>query len=518
MSWDYQRSQDRITGFKASVPQVRVELFETEYLPRLRRLRESQGESAPAALVRGLRPGEAVLVETVQLYVNVINYDEMRLEAGQETPASHARALSFLHLHYAALDRATDGVGAQRVDFHGPRMHAVLNIERSGDRGAAQDAVQRALELARQTIEISEMVTRDIVRGRVAPVFRVGIDIGRCVAIDSGRADEREPLFIGGAANHAAKLAEGPTGGIYPSDAVRALFGLPQAGGLTLERLQPASLQEAATLGFERLPHASILEYKAGEVRASIRQHRDATIGMDGFIFHHHQPPLSTIKYRELSPSKSIRMPLVSIFADLDGYTAYVDTAMKTGQVADAVRDLHVIRSELNAVLQEDFDGRKVRFIGDCIHGLIAAGDATSVDQNRSVEKATACAGALRSSFDLCRNNLPSAANLGLAVGFELGETPISRIGIRGDRSVRVASSRATLGSEQAQAECLGTETMIGQAAFAKASLETRHLFGSDRKAEHLDFDTVILQSSAAEAALDDVSAPAVINRSHSLS
>jgi class 3 adenylate cyclase len=188
---------------------------------------------------------------------------------------------------------------------------------------------------------------------------------------------------------------------------------------------------------------------------------------------------------------------------------------MASGRTAEAVRDLHVLRSEMNAVLQEDFSGRKVRFIGDCIHGLIAEGDQSSTDSRRSVELATACVGALRSSFDLCRGMLPSARALGLAIGFELGATPISRIGIRGERAVRVASSRATLTSELCQSVCSGTETKIGEAAFAAASADTQRLFVSDYKAAGLDFDKVLLQSTPAAAAAGEVAEPVTDNRSY---
>ena len=515
MSWSHLRARNRIASSIASTPQMRVELFEAEYLPRIREVRAKMGDAETPRMVRDLGPGDAVLTDTVQLYINVINYDAMRRDAGAETEASHARALSFLHLHYAALDRASDGVGAQRIDYHGPRMHAVVTIDNPQDSSNVREAVSRALQLARETIALSEAASRDILRGQTRPEFRIGIDIGRCVAIDSGRKDEREPLFIGGAANHAAKLAEGASPGIYPSDRVRALFGLQQVGGIVAERFSKANEYEVASLGAGAAPDAERIERRANDLRTAMRTHRDATIGMGGFVFHHHRPPLRSIDYSRLSPSRSVRMPLVSIFADLDGYTAYVDTAMASGGTADAVRDLHVIRGELNAVLQDDFDGRKVRFIGDCIHGLIAVGDDQRTDERTSVERATACVGALRSSFDLCIELLPTARRLGLAIGFEIGSTPISRIGIRGDRSVRVASSNATLASEECQAVCSGTETKIGDRAYALASPDTRRLFPTNGKSEHLDFDTVLLQSQPAAASTAEAEEPVAENRSY---
>lgn len=77
------------------------------------------------------------------------------------------------------------------------------------------------------------------------------------------------------------------------------------------------------------------------------------------FRFHHKEPPLKDIVFAEHPPSNAIRMPLASIFADIDGFTAYVDHAIQTGNVAEAVANLHVLRAEMAAVLREDFGGAK---------------------------------------------------------------------------------------------------------------------------------------------------------------
>jgi hypothetical protein len=518
MSWSYSRARERVGKFLSDAPVIRVQRFREDYLTEMRLRNASLGiQNGAQSTIRDLSPGQAIIVDTVQIYVNVINYNDMRLDQGRETPESHARALSFLHLHYASLDRASDQVGAQRVDFHGPRMHAALLQSAGTDLTSQQELIEQALRLARHTIAISEAATRDIARASTNPVFRVGIDIGTCVAVDSGRGDEREPLFIGGAANHAAKLAEGDAGGIFVSDRVRALFGLSQKGGLALERLNPLNGNELTTMAQVNLD-ADSLAMDTESVRQIIRSHRDATIGMDGFNFHYHMPPLRSIDYSALRPSNSIRMPLVSIFADLDGYTRYVDEATAAGNVQDPVRDLHVIRAELNAVIQEDFEGRKVRFIGDCIHGLLAVGNSTSTNSPASVEQATVCAGALRSSFEVAQEFLPSARRLGLAIGFELGATPISRIGIRGDRAVRVASSNATLSSELCQRMCTGRQTMIGERAYSEASDDTRALFDSGNIATNLDYDAVLLGSTHAAAAAGEIAEPIADNRSHGAS
>ena len=54
--------------------------------------------------------------------------------------------------------------------------------------------------------------------------------MGRCIAINNGTGLEQEPLFLGGAANHAAKLAEGSEPGIFLSDNARKLLSLIELG------------------------------------------------------------------------------------------------------------------------------------------------------------------------------------------------------------------------------------------------------------------------------------------------
>ena len=88
---------------------------------------------------------------------------------------------------------------------------------------------------------------------------------------------------------------------------------------------------------------------------------------------------------------------------------------------------------------------------------------------------------------------MPEARDLGLAIGFETGWTPVSRIGIRGDRAVRVASSLAIRESEACQRECDGHQTRIGPNAYASANAAVRSLFGPGRTADDLTYDDVAI-------------------------
>ena len=159
------------------------------------------------------------------------------------------------------------------------------------------------------------------------------------------------------------------------------------------------------------------------------------------------------------------------------------------------------MRAEMGAVLKSDYNGRKVRYIGDCIHGLIAEGDRTETHAMQTVKWAVRAAAGLRSSFDLCKSMLPGVESLGLAIGIDYGATPICRLGLRGEGSVRTAASRATCSSETAQKICDGLETALGESAYKAAPASIREVFGSERKVRGLDAET-------ADLLLSEIGAP----------
>ena len=88
-------------------------------------------------------------------------------------------------------------------------------------------------------------------------------------------------------------------------------------------------------------------------------------------------------------------------------------------------------------MLHTDFAGRKVRFIGDCVTGLLVEGTAQTTDAIGTISNMTLCAGGMRSSFNLALPKLEAsgvdASGLGLAIGFEYGPMNVTRLGIKGE-------------------------------------------------------------------------------------
>lgn len=502
MAWNEDRARKRIQEFRNSVPEgdIKVEDFRT-FLTEARVQKGITVDTSVRAALVDIPRNRAITTDAVHVYANLIDFNDVLTEAGRETEASHKRALEFLHAHYRGCDELIDEFEMQRVDFHGSRLHAVV---------LAPEGAENEGERVRIAVAFSAAFRKMVERlGDKYPNFQtavcIGIDSGPAVAIDSGRRGEREPLFIGSPANHAAKLADGSAEGLNLSPRAASAIGQatqPLAKSVYLnEEVERHYLDDEITTAGIRQSANERLEKAYVAVIESLEARIKSDSGEAVFRFHYKEPPLKELVYADHPPSNAIRMDLASIFADIDNFTAYIDNAIATGGIAEAVANLHVIRAEMGAVLRDDFGGRKVRYIGDCVHGLLAEGSKTETDAMDTMKKSVDAAAGLRSSFELCREMLPGIEGLGLAIGIDFGTTPICRLGLRGDASVRAAASRATCVSEAEQRRCNGIETALGENAYRQSPASVREAFGSERIFQNLNADT-------AEVVLGTMSSP----------
>lgn len=446
--------------------------------------------------LQSIPTNKAYRLDGVHLYIEIVNFEEMLWSTDTEGETSHKRALRFLNLHYRAVHRILADADAIRVDFHNQRLHAVIAKPYGTD--AAGDRVDRAVAIAKLIVDVLAETGDDdenIPNARV----RVGIDTGKALAVNNGRNGYREPLFLGRPANIAAKLASNNTAiGIYLSNDARGAIDLdtvdvPAKTKLTDDEI--ARCEDNAQLGLS----------KESIVREWRKDNENNPIG--SFSFSRATPPLKNLDITVLTPGNSRRMDMVSVYADVDNFTAYVDSHIDD-DAEDVVRCLHVIRAELDRVLTSDFSGRRIRFIGDCVHGHILEGTAYTTDTDATISTAVLCAGGLRSSFDLAlerlQDNGVDTDDLGLAIGFDFGPGSITRLGMQGSR-VRCSTGRSVLLSEAEQKRCDGTQSAIGQSAYDEGPSSVRKLFGSSRRIANLTYD-VALEALAAE---DDSTAKA---------
>lgn len=454
--------------------------------------------------LRGLGRAEAYRVNGVHLYADVLNLKEILGTTSFEGETCHKRALRFLNLHYRAVTRILERVDAIFVDFHNQRLHSVVTKPYDNE----ADRIHRAIAMGQLIIDVLQETGED--SDHPAANVRIGIDSGEALAVNNGRRGHREPLFLGEPANHAAKRATGGNvEGIYLTNNIRKTIGLKEAADEDTTALSTAEIKTSQD-------HAK-LDVTVGAIVTEWQQNLEKNpIGI--FKFSGHTPPFSDLGIESLSPTNSRRQDGISFYADIDGFTNYVTEAIQDDESATGVvQALHVLRSELDSVLHQDFGGRKVRFIGDCVHGLLAEGTAQTTDVDLTLSNATLCAGAMRSSFDLALKQLTDdgldVSKLGLAIGLEYGSLTITRLGMKGEL-VRCAVSRGILRSEEEQKHCRGSETGIGEVAYKNASDNMKAIFGSRRRRADLTYQVAKEELKAKREAKSDAAENALLRPS----
>ena len=336
-NWNKDRATKRIDGKIASLPLRDIEI--KDYV------RDTDLTNLPAHV--------AYRVDGAQLYADILNLTNMLNVTATEGETCHRRTLRFLNMHYRAVHRILQRVDALFVDFHNQRLHSVVVKPYSSE----PDRVHRAVAIGQLIIDVLAQTGEDA--DHPAAKVRIGIDTGPTLAVNNGRRGHREPLFLGPPANHAAKCASGGSStGIYLTNDARKVIGLkivsdPKSTALTSDEIETS--EDKAKLGVT-----------ADEI---VKEWKDdlANNPIGVFAFSGHTPPFSTLDIEALSVKNSRRQEAATVYADIDGFTAYVGKNISTNDSAKhVVRALHVLRSELDAALHTDFAGRKVRFIGDC--------------------------------------------------------------------------------------------------------------------------------------------------------
>lgn len=485
MTWSETESRRRVKQFLQQAPEVKGALPDFsggDFRVQQRVLREKAGVTKSSGQLDRLSPDTAITVDGVHVYVRLLGFDDQLLELQRETEASHRRALTFLHIYYSMLDRIVRDGGGIRVDFHAARLHFVV-AEPVGA-GFAKDRVERALEIV-QALELNAASTPAQLGYAVARApLRIGIDQGPCIAIANDSGHEMDPVFLGSPANIAAKLANGDIPGVFATERVWNALGVQTLPGFTTGNALPGTIMARVAKS------AGNLADRARDQLMERKRLHPGDIAPPNFVFHRTAPPLASLKFSDLQPSYTIRMEMAPVFADLDNFTPFVDAALKAGAGREVVRAMFVIREEQRAVFKHDFGTKRLRFVGDCAIGLHAEGTASETNAAKTVEHAVLCATGLHNSLQICGQEMPSVAALGLQVGVAYGMTPITRLGIRGDMSVRCAASRAVMDAERQQDIAEVGETSVSESALTVSS-RVRKLAHSPRGAVKAPFAAI---------------------------
>ena len=457
---------------------------------------------------------QAYSMNAVHLYVDILNLKGILTTAnGTESSTTHKRAIRFFDSHVRAIKFILDRTDSIFVDFHNQRLHAVI-AKPYGDE-SEKDRIDKAIAIADLIIEsVKQKREVDGDESIEAADIRIGIDTGLALAVNNGRRSNREPLFLGDPANHAAKHACGSNVGIYLTANARNVIGL------SLDETKDTKKVKLKSDEIETSKNAADLDLTCDDVMKDLKNNDKK---LNDFSFSRTTPPLKDLDFDDLYYKSAKHQEIVSIYADIDGFTNFVSANINSEEgKKDIVRALHVLRSEMDATLSNDYKGRRVRFIGDCLHGLICEGSHVETKKDKSVDVATEAVAGIRSSFNMCLDKLNESFaidgidDLGLAIGYEIGDVSLTRVGkIVGDQddTSRYAIGISTIESEEAQKVCKGNATKIGTDAYDNLSDKYKGLFTNQvaadltyesiKSADQADEnnDTVVKKSSLYESA-----------------
>lgn len=386
-------------------------------------------------------------IHGAHIYIDVANFDAVVDEAfGSD--GDEEELLRRQHIYARELTRVVEkDFPAAKVHFQGPRLHVV--VYRPIDDDAAISIVAAATAAA-VAVSVTELFN---------PLFdgipfdvATGIALGDTIATKNNVRGDRELLFLGKPANRAAKIL---SSGIAITEELADALPTEWAGYLR-ERGEGVLELELPSDLLEKL----VEDKDWGWSREQCKQRLDEALekfpaGCTGI-----SGAAGNIDKSRLSLSNSKRVTGISIFADVDGFTDYVDQASSIDEdLVTAVRAYHVFRSEMRYVAVDDYGALRIQYQGDRMQALAFL----PVDDDAAIAlRAVEIGGGLNASVAYTLPLVIPDAVRPLAIGQSLGTTLLSRLGEHGQPDV-VCLGPAVKESERFQLRLDGNEHGISK-------------------------------------------------------
>ncbi len=491
MNWNYDDSKKRIQNHVDGMGAIEIEKLKRE-----------------ADLNNLLSETRCREIHGAHVYFHVFNFARMVSEtAADET--EYKRLIQAIHIYQREVARIVEDAdifAGLRVHFQGAKLHALFY--------RPIDKTERLATLA----FFLHLVLKDFVRNVFNPTFPLledftvagGADVGDVTGTRNGSRNDRELLFLGAPANYAAKIIN-------------------EAGQLRITKelfdVLPENLQgycdkiDDEVYQIQKISQAA-LDEMLGEYDISWnREKSEERINDDKKKY-----PLVDIEYSSASTLIDIdslgvknnkRVDAASLYADVTGFTAYIDGAETEEKKKEALKVLHAIRREMAMVIHTDFNGIRVQFQGDRAQGLFhLPKDAEADIATEAVEAAVG----LQSSMEkTIKAVLPEAGHLKLAVGVDLDITLVTKLGTHAHRD-RICLGKGVESAARLEEKCAGGQIGISKRIYdlLPERLSKHFAYNSTLKcyvAENLTADKVERAAKASQAV---VGAPAFIRSENS--
>jgi class 3 adenylate cyclase len=393
------------------------------------------------------------------IYADIPNFHDAVVEAGddQQKQRKLIRAASVLRRIQGNLLEGDEIGGIQRQSV---RLHG-LNFRPYDDQAArAKRAVIFGITVNSYVYDAFNDVFSDVTDFHSA----VGVASGTSYVANIGRRGNRELISLGSCANRAAKvLADGDTVRVtkdvyddlpdclkehFKKSGIVAGVQTYQATGVRWGKYP--ELAEELGVNFDEDAWRDRTEKAREALPLSEIEISDATVLID------------VEKLTERNCKRTSGLPL---YADLSGFTRYVQQAENDDEVVSLVRQFHMIRTEFHSVVESDYDGLVLQHQGDCIFGIVHM--PCGADRlGERCQQATDVAVALQSSMEHVLNeHLQDKHDIHVAVGVDVGKTLVTRLGKQGKRVVICLGPKVT-GAERLQLQSGGQQIRISETVY----------------------------------------------------
>lgn len=372
-------------------------------------------------------------VEGVHFYVDVPNFHRAVDDAGNDKQKQRklVRASSVLRRIQGKLMKKDDvgDIQRQTVRAHGLVFKPYNSKDWNGNAERATIAVIHAITQNTFVLDVFNSVFTDVRDFSSA----VGLSSGTSYICNVGKTGKRELISLGTCANLAAKIIGGrdsiticvamydvlPTclrEHFHKSDVVAGVQTY-RATGLRWSR--NPELVEQLEIDWDEDKWKRETETLKDELPLDEINISEAT---------------TLIDVSKLTERNCKRTEAVTFYADLDGFTKYVQEAETDDKVVSLIRQFHMIRSEFHSIAGTDFDGLVLQHRGDCILGLMHLPSGIGEHSGRCSDAVRLAIGLQSSMEHVLNEHLTDRPGIHVAIGLDVGKVMVTRLGKQGER------------------------------------------------------------------------------------
>jgi len=474
VSWNKQKSMERIEGIDRNIPTIEVSRLEREMN------------------LENVTLGKPKVVEGVHVYSAVANEAAHITELLDPSEKDAALApLRAVHLWQRELGRVvSNDFDAAKIHFQGSSLHALV-YRPVGD---VAEMISRAVALAHAIDLTTRLAFNEVLGDEASFKLASGASFGDTLATRSGATGDSELLFLGNAANQGAKAIKSDTRLRVTPEIIEIISN--DLDGIDFADAGDGYYRLSMTQdGVDAVVEKCGLGWSLDNSRKRIADDLNNTpldkVGVS--------KATANIDKDRLSLANSKLNDSISLFGDVDGFTGMVEAATTDEAKERMIRRFHVMRAELRHVVIQDFDTLRVQYQGDRIQALR---HMPHDDEGDRALRAVRLAGAWQSSMEeTLAPALGDLSGVHLAVSLDVGPTIVSKLGERGNRDM-ICLGKPVRRAATIQGKLDGDEVGISDALKSLLPQRVAGLFDWDKSknchvARGLRFNDVVLAEEA---------------------